>query len=113
MAPNLGYVESAGTGILGLIQLGIQIVMALAFLYFLYSVYEFIKADDATKKKEWKGRLGYSIVALFVMASAWGIVRILQNVTGATNTTTQQQTCPPGMFPQQVNINGKLVTVCR
>lgn len=113
MAPNLGYIESAGTGILGLIQLGIQIMMAVAFLYFLYSVYEFITAKSDDKKKEWKGKLMYGIIALFVMSSAWGIVRILQNVTGATNTTTQQQTCPPGMFPQQVPINGKWVTVCR
>ena len=113
MAPNLTYVETAGTGILGLIQLGVQILMAVAFAYFLFSVVQFIMAKSDDKKKEWKGKLMYGIIALFVMSSAWGIVRILQNVTNATNTTTQQATCPPGMFPQEVTYAGKKVVVCR
>ncbi len=113
VVPNFTYVSAAGTGILGAIQIGIQIVMALAFLYFLYSVYEFITAKSDDKKKEAKGKLVYGLVALFVMASAWGIVKIIQNVTGATDNGPVQAVCPPGMALTPVLINGVPSKICR
>ncbi|MDQ3089528.1 MAG: hypothetical protein M3Q24_00025 [bacterium] len=66
----------------------ILLVFAVAFLIFFYGIFEFIRgagemsrARDDGKKKIWYGLLG-----MFIMFSAYGIIRIILNTIGLNNT---------------------------
>ncbi|MFC1731323.1 pilin [candidate division KSB1 bacterium] len=79
-------------GVLGtfsnLINLAIPIVLALAVLYFFWGLAQYILAQGSEDKRE-EGRniMIWGIIALFVMVSIWGLIRLLQdtfNVGGQT-----------------------------
>ena len=58
----------------------IPLVLALALVYFLWGVFQFIMAgDNEEKKKVGKERMIWGIIALFVMVAVWGLVNILIN----------------------------------
>lgn len=63
----------------------IPMVAALALLFFFWGIAQFIKAsgsgDEAMLEKA-KDVMGWGIIALFVMVSIWGIVRIMQQDLG-------------------------------
>ena len=68
-----------------IINLLIPIVFALAMLYFFYGLAQYILNsgnDDA--RQEGKNKMIWGIVALFVMAAVWGIVRFLGTAIGIT-----------------------------
>lgn len=58
------------------------IVMAVAF--FALNVFMFVIAEGDKKQKA-KDRLGWSVIALVVLMSVWGIVSILQNTAPSLN----------------------------
>ena len=63
-----------------IVALIIPVVVALAFLYFLWGLSKFIlHADDETKRAEGKQIMIWGTVALFVMLTIWGIIALLQN----------------------------------
>lgn len=62
----------------------IPLIFAFAFLFFLYGVFKyFILGGDSDKSRE-EGRafILWGIVALAVMLSTWGLVRIFMNTFG-------------------------------
>jgi len=62
----------------------VPFAVGLAILSFFWFLIEFIwkgRADPEAKSTSLKG-MGYSILALFVMVSIWGIVGFLGSVTG-------------------------------
>jgi uncharacterized membrane protein HdeD (DUF308 family) len=61
-----------------IIQNIIPIVIGLALLVFLWGVFKYIFAGDATAKKESIQYITWGIIALFVMVSIWGLVILLQ-----------------------------------
>lgn len=66
-----------------LMDLGVPILITLAMLYFLYGLGEYIfKAVDAKSRDEARERMIGGIIALFVMASVWGLVGIVANTFG-------------------------------
>lgn len=70
-------------GVLGifsdLINLAIPIVIALAVLYFFWGLAQYIlNSSDESKKEEGRTIMIYGIIALFVMVSVWGLIRLLQ-----------------------------------
>jgi predicted membrane protein len=69
-----------------LIRSAIPIVMALALLYFFWGLARYILAADSDDAKA-QGRniMIWGIVALFVMASVWGLVNVLQSSFGINN----------------------------
>ena len=76
-ADNIDQFISTLTDIVALI---IPVVVALAFLYFLWGLLKFIlHADDETKRAEGKQIMIWGTVALFVMLTIWGIIALLQN----------------------------------
>lgn len=67
--------------------------MTMATVAFLWTVVKFIMArssgKDGKAMNDAKEQLGWSIIALFVMFSIWGIITFLQsNIFGGNATTT-------------------------
>jgi len=77
---QLGNVENIATSIGNIINLLIPIVFALALLYFFWGLATYIlSSGDPEKKEEGRNKMIWGIVALFVMASIWGLVNFLQD----------------------------------
>ena len=77
---QLGNVENIATSIGDIINVLIPIVFALALLLFFWGLATYIlSAGDPDKKKEGRDKMIWGIVALFVMASVWGLVNFLQD----------------------------------
>lgn len=61
----------------------IPILFGVAFLYFMWNIIETIrKAANEKERKDAQRTLFISIIALFVMVSVWGIVKILSSTLG-------------------------------
>jgi hypothetical protein len=68
-----------------IINLLIPIVFALALLYFFWGLAQYIlSSGDPAKQEEGKNKMIWGIVALFVMAAVWGLVRFLGEAIGIT-----------------------------
>ena len=61
----------------------ITIVIALAFFYFFWNLVKYIRDEEG--KDEAKTKMGYSLGAIFVIVTLWGIVSFLRNVLGVEN----------------------------
>lgn|GEM_PF-3363319 len=70
----------------------IPLIFALAFVFFLWNVFVFMRSDDKTNKEEAKQRMGWGIIALFVMVGVWGIIAILSKTLGVTPSVPLLQT---------------------
>ncbi len=77
----------------------ITILMVLMTLWFLISVFNFIREKDPAKMKDRKKQVINGVIGLFVAVAVWGIIGIIRNVTGTNTNTTPQITCPPGYRP--------------
>ena len=61
---------------------------ALALLFFLWGLAKYIFAAGNEEAKESGKRIMiWGIIALFIMASVWGIVAFLQDLFGVTDTS--------------------------
>ena len=71
-------------GLLGtIVNTLIPIVLAAALLFFFYGLALFIlKAGDEEAQAKGKGIMIYGVLALFVMASVWGLIGFLGNLFG-------------------------------
>ena len=68
-----------------IINLLIPIVFALAMLYFFWGLAQYILASgDPEKREEGRNKMIWGIVALFVMAAVWGLVRFIGTAIGVT-----------------------------
>ncbi len=78
----------------------IPITFALAVLFFFWGIAQYILASgDAAKKEEGRNKMIWGIVALFVMASVWGLVKFLGSNLGITETPA---VAVPGITPGSV-----------
>ncbi len=90
----LGIVATVG----GLIKFETPIISELALLYFFYGLAKFIlNAGDEEKRAEGRSIMIWGIIALFVMVSVWGLVRILSQTFIGGNTSS---VTIPGLDPQ-------------
>jgi len=65
---------------LDLINLLIPIIFALALVAFFWGISVFLfNADSSDKRVEGKEIMIWGVIALFVMVSVWGLVKIIQN----------------------------------
>jgi hypothetical protein len=70
-----GFLETLGN----LIALATPVVAALAVLYFFWGLAEYVlRSGDEKKKEEGRNIMIWGVVALFVMISVWGLIRVLQ-----------------------------------
>ena len=74
-------VESILQRIAGIINILTIIVVALALLAFLWGLMSYLFGGAETKEVG-RDRMIYGIIALFVMISVWGLVRVLNNTLG-------------------------------
>ena len=78
---NRGICESLETT-QTILELLIPIVFGLIILFFIYNLGNFLLKTDTKDTEELKRMLWYGIIAVFVAASIWGIVALLQGVVG-------------------------------
>lgn len=65
------------------------LLMAAAVVYFLYGVFQFIKAaGDEEARAEGRNKIIYGIIGLFVMGSVYGLVNILTSTFGLSSTSS-------------------------
>lgn len=78
--PSPGTVGSIFGSILSLLRWGVYIAMALALVYFLWGVAQYILASgDEDKKAYGRNVMIYGVIALFVMSAVWGLITVLKN----------------------------------
>jgi hypothetical protein len=94
LLPAIAFAQSTGTinfsNIRGainqvgeLINILLPIVVALALLFFFWGLAKFILASgDEDAKDEGKRIMIWGVIALFVMASVWGLVAFVGNLVG-------------------------------
>jgi hypothetical protein len=74
------FLESLG----GILELLIPIVFALILLAFFWGLAKFVFGASEAKESG-KSLMLWSVIALFIAASIWGIVNLLQGLFGATD----------------------------
>jgi hypothetical protein len=72
------------------------ILASLAILYFIWELIQYIKSTPEDKAKN-RTSLLYSVLALFIIFSIMGILRVLQNVTGTGGGQQLQSSQIPGI----------------
>jgi hypothetical protein len=70
----------------------IPLIFAVAFFFFLWGVFQFMIATTAEKRKEGRQRIWWGLIALFVMVSVWGIIKILSDTVGTGSAVPFLQT---------------------
>ena len=77
----LGNISGLVTDIGNIVNLIIPILFAIALLGFFYGLVKYIfgKEDDKAQAKK---TMIWGVVALFIMASVWGLVAFIQNAVG-------------------------------
>jgi len=68
----------------------VPITVALALIYFIYGLAEYILegSGDTTKREEGRTRMIYGTIAMFVIASVWGLVYFMQDTLGIQRVDT-------------------------
>jgi hypothetical protein len=92
------YGSSVLTSIKTLVDQAIPLLIGLGVLFFLWGLVKFVlAAGNEEAKEEGKRIMIWGIVALFVMVSVWGLVGILQNITGAGAGSAGVAPASPGL----------------
>jgi len=69
----------------GLVALVIPLLVGLALMFFIWGLVVFImNSGNEQERQVGKQKMIWGIVALFVIVSVWGIVRLLQTITAVT-----------------------------
>ncbi len=58
------------------------IAIGLAFLFFFWNLATFILSADTEAKETAKGKMGWAIIAIFVITAIWGIVAFIGGALG-------------------------------
>lgn len=75
-------IDSVGHFITNIItNVAVPVIFALAFIVFIWGVFQYFIAGGHDEEKRKKGRelMMYGIIGFFVMVSVWGLVNILVN----------------------------------
>jgi hypothetical protein len=82
-AQTLTYITTLATDFGSLVASIIPVFIALAFLVFVWGLIVFIAASgDDSAKEEGRRRMIWGVLALFVITAIWGILSVLQKITG-------------------------------
>lgn len=72
---------SSAAGLFGtLLNIVVGIVVTLSFLFFFWNLVKYIRDEEG--KEEAKTKMGYSILAIFVITSLWAIIAFIRNIAG-------------------------------
>ena len=95
IVPLSAVAQGAGFGVEGIIadfgniiNAAIPVVLALAVLYFFWGLAQYVlNSANEDKKEEGRNIMIWGIIALFVMVSVWGLIRMLQTTFGVGGQT--------------------------
>lgn len=63
----------------------ILLAFAVALLIFFWGLFQFIKSETAdTKRDEGKKKIFYGLIGMFIMISAYGLIRLIMGTFGIT-----------------------------
>lgn len=94
-AAPITNVDSIFDFAMGILRSITVLLMAAAVVYFLYGVFQFIKASgDAESAAEGRNKIIYGIIGLFVMGSVYGLVGILGKTFGLSDTQIKPPSLP-------------------
>lgn len=80
---NFTYIYAAIGQASTVISLAVPVLAALALAFFLWGLVVFIyQSDDEQGRAAGKQRMVWGLVALFVIVSVWGLVLLLNQITG-------------------------------
>ncbi len=65
----------------------VPVLIALGVLYFVWGVVVYVISSDEEAKKTGRNRIIWGIIGLAVIIGVWGLVNVLRNTFGLTNTT--------------------------
>lgn len=85
-------VYQAGAQIIGIINgVLVPLVFAIAFIVFIWGVFQYFIAGGHDEEASEKGRnlMLYGILGFFVMVAVWGLVNVLVGTFNLTNTPPQ------------------------
>jgi hypothetical protein len=93
---NTGYFETIVTSIKKIVKDLIPVFFAVAIIFFFWSMIKFIQNAGSNPAKAGEAKMGivWSLVAIAVMASVWGIVAFLGGIFGV-NTSGGGTIQPP------------------
>jgi hypothetical protein len=74
MAQTLGSMLGLFTRIINALM---PFIVALAVLFFMIGVFQFVRAPGDDDRTEGRNRMIYGIIGIFVMVSIWGFVNLL------------------------------------
>jgi hypothetical protein len=63
----------------------VPIIVALAVVFLVWGIVQFVIADEAEAKEKGKDTIIYGIIGLAVIVSIWGLVGVVQNTFGLEN----------------------------
>jgi hypothetical protein len=77
-------------------NLAVPVLFALAFIMFIWGVYEaFIATDEkGEKRKEGRKKILWGLIAFFIMVSVWGLVNIFVNSVNLNNAPPRYPSSP-------------------
>ncbi len=81
------FIDSVIDLITTLIKFAFPALTAVAVIVFIFTLIKYILSSADDKAKDRKG-LMYSLFALFIIVSLFGILRLMQNITGTRGTNT-------------------------
>lgn len=89
-------ISSILKGVGTIIDWVVLIVIAIAILFFLLALLKYItKAGDEKERGAARQSMIWGVIIIAVMASVWGLVKVLQDATGVdTNATVQVPETP-------------------
>lgn len=90
-ASNINSVLSLITSVLNAI---VPIIIALAVVWFLWGVFQYVIASDPEEKTGARNHMIWGIIGIFVMVSVWGLVNLLRDSFNLNNNVILPPTIP-------------------
>ncbi|MBP9760383.1 MAG: hypothetical protein KBD24_03375 [Candidatus Pacebacteria bacterium] len=95
---DFGYAVTLTEGVGEVLSILVPVLLALAFLMFVWGLVLFIaQSGDEKKIEEGKKKMLWGVLALFVITAIWGIMSLLQNMFGVDGDAVE----PPDVPQQQ------------
>lgn len=95
-AQNFAYINTFLGWFIVIIDRAIPLLVGIALVMFIWGLVVFIaKADSEQEREVGKQKMIWGIVALFVISSVWGLVALLQEITGVDGAAVGL--APPGI----------------
>jgi hypothetical protein len=95
--PDLSWLNNIVNGIGKIVNLLLPIVFALILLAFFWGLAQFVFSGAKDAQDKGKHLMLWSVIALFIAASIWGIVNILQSLFGVDDVESINAPSVPGL----------------